>query len=285
MRRAFLAGLAIVACARSSPPPKPPITVHAAASLARPLRILADSFRVASGIPLRLEFGGSLELARRTTDLGAVADVLMLADDDIIAALLPSHTEWYVRFATSRLVVAHSLKSAGADSLTRDNWWRVLSASDVTVGRADSAIAPAGRHALSLLRRAEAYYQSPGLTRRLLGRSPQQLVRPNATELAALLESGEVDYIIEYESVARQFGFSYVALPGDLAPSVLYGAAVPRATTRRDDAVEFLAFMLGDRGTAIMRSADVDMLRTPVTLGRNVPPGISTLTRTVVSRE
>lgn len=275
----------MIACASPAPPPKPPITVHAAASLARPLRILADSFRVASGIPLRVEFGGSMELARRTTDLGAVADVLMLADDDVIAALLPSHTEWYVRFATSRLVVAHTTTSAGADSLTRDNWWRVLSANGVTVGRADSAIAPAGRHALSLLRRAEAYYQSPGLTRRLLEHSPQRVVRPNATELAALLESGEVDYVIEYESVARQFGFPYVSLPGDLAASVLYGAAVPRATTRHDDAVQFLAFLLGERGTAIMRNAHVDMLRTPVTLGRNVPPGISALTRTVVSRE
>lgn len=284
MHRAFLAVLALAACADPAPPPKPPITVHAAASLARPLRILADSFRIATGIPLRLEFGGSLELARRTTDLSSPPDVMLLADDDVIAALMPDHVEWYVRFATSRLVIAYAQKSRGADSVSGENWWRMLSAGGITVGRADSAIAPAGRHALGLLRRAEAYYQQPGLTTRLFERSPQRLVRPNATELAALLEAGEVDYIIEYESVARQFGFRYVTLPADLAPAVLYGAAVPRASTRRADAVQLLVFVLGDRGTRIMRDADVDMLRTPVTLGRNVPQEISSLTRTVVRR-
>lgn len=284
MHRAFLAVLALAACADTAPSPKPPITLHAAASLARPLRVLADSFRVTTGIPLRLEFGGSMELARRTTDLSSAPDVMMLADDDVIAALLPGHVEWYVRFATSRLVVAYTPRSARADSISTDNWWRVLSAEGVTVGRADSAIAPAGRHALGLLRRAEAYYQQPGLTSRLLARSTQRLVRPNATELAALLEAGEVDYVIDYESVARQFGFRYVTLPADLAPAVLYGVAVPRASTRRADAVQLVAFLLGDRGNRIMRDADVDMLRTPVTLGRNVPPEISSLTRTVVSR-
>lgn len=274
-----------MACADPAPPPKPPITVHAAASLARPLRVLADSFRVVSGVPLRLEFGGSMELARRTTDLASPPDVLLLADDDVVAALMPAHIEWYVRFATSRLVVAHTARSAGADSLTTDSWWRVLSAEGVTIGRADSAIAPAGRHALALLRRAETYYEQPGLQARLLARSTQPLVRPNATELAALLDAGQVDYIIEYESVARQFGFRYVVLPADLAPSVLYGAAVPRASTRRDDGVAFIAFLLGERGTRIMHDADVDVLRTPVTLGRNVPQEVAALSRTVVSRE
>ncbi len=237
---------------------------------------------MATGVPLRIEYGGSMELTRRTTDLGAPPDVLLLADDEVIAALMPSHLDWYVRFATSRLVVAYTNRSAGADSLSAENWWRMLSADGVTIGRADSAIAPAGRHALAVLRRAEGYYGEPGLSRRLIERSGSSLVRPNATELAALLAAGQVDFILEYESVARQFGFRYVQLPSDLAPSVLYGATVPRGGTRRDDAVQFIAFLLGDRSAGIMHAAHVDMLRVPVAIGRDIPPAIASLTRTVV---
>jgi ABC-type molybdate transport system substrate-binding protein len=133
-----------------------------------------------------------------------------------------------------------------------------------------------------VLRRAEAYYGQRGLAGRLLERSAARLVRPNATELAALLAAGEVDYILEYESVARQFGFRYVDLPADMAPTVVYGAAVPRATTRRQDAVEFIVFLLGDRGERLLRAGHVDFLRLPVALGRGIPPEIASLTRTVV---
>lgn len=284
MRRAFLA-LSLAACGDGREPPKPPIAVYAAASLARPLAILADSFRAASNVPVRAEFGGSLELSRRITDLGATPDVILLADDEVIAALMPAHVEWYVRFATSRLVVAYTGRSPGADSMTTESWPRVLTRAGVSIGRADSAIAPAGRHALRVLRRASDYYSDQGLSARLLERSTVRYVRPNATELAALLEAGEVDFILEYESVARQYGFRYVPLPADLAPAVLYGAAIPRAAPRTGDATAFVAFLLGDRGTRLLRAANVEAMGVPVALGRNIPPEVSALVRTVASHD
>lgn len=259
--------------------------MYAAASLARPLAAVGDSFRVASGVPVRLEFGGSLELARRVTDLGAVPDVLMLADDEVMAALMPRHVDWYARFATSSLVVAYTARSPGADSLTDANWWRVLARDGVSIGRADSAIAPAGRHALRLLRRASDFYREPRLSDRLLARAAQRYVRPNATELAALLEAGEVDFILEYEAVARQFGFRYVALPNDLAPAVLYGVTMARRSARAADATQFIAFLLGDRGTRILRAANLNALSVPVALGRNVPPEVSAVVRRVAAHD
>lgn len=281
VRRFLVAALFLAACRDSAEPPGPPLSVHAAASLARPLRALADSFRAETGVPLQIEFGGSLELSRRTTDLGTPPDILLLADDDVIASLMPEHIDWYVRFATSRLVVAYGERSRGADSITSENWWRVLSAPGVTIGRADSAVAPAGRHGVAVLRRAGVYYDQDDLTQRLLDRSGQRYVRPNATELAALLEAGEVDYILEYEAVARQFGFPYVRLPADLSPAVLYGVAVPAASPRHEAATQFVAFLLGGMGGDVLRASSLDVLRVPVALGRNIPPEIAALTRTV----
>ena len=283
MRRLLIITATVAACG-TPPPPEPPITVYAAASLARPLRVIADSFRLETRIPVQVELGGSLELSRRVTELGATPDVLLLADDEVIAALMPAHADWYARFATSTLVIAYRRQS-GPDSLSTDNWWEVLSRDGVTVGRADSALAPAGRHALGVLRRAEGYYGRPGLSARLLSRSPIRLVRPNASELAALLEAGEVDYILDYESVARQYGFSYVPLPADFAPRVLYGATVPRAAPRQAAGVRFVAYLLGARGERLLRAAQVEVLRVPVVLGRNVPDEISAVGRVMARME
>jgi molybdate/tungstate transport system substrate-binding protein len=263
--------------------PRPPITVFAAASLARPLKALADAFQRSANVSTLSELGGSLEQSRKLTDLGRVPDVLMLVDDDVVAALLPTHLDWYVRFATNRLVVAYGPTRDARDSLTSENWWRVLSRPNVRLGRADPSIAPAGKRALELLGRVSSYYQSPGLGDTLLARSSLRYMRPNATELAALLETGEVDYILEYESVARQYGFRFVALPADLAPAVLYGMSVPRQAPHLKAATEFIAFVLSEAGQQILRDAHVSVLQMPVAVGTNVPPEIATRVRTVAA--
>jgi molybdate/tungstate transport system substrate-binding protein len=276
-----LLALLLVACRERPEQPKPPITVFAAASLARPLKILADSFQDWTRVSMQAELGGSIEQARKITELGRIPDALLLVDEDVVAALMPTYIDWYVRFATNRIVVAYTPRSKHADSITSDNWWRILSRRDVTVGRADPAAAPAGRRALSVLRRTETYYQRPGLGDRLLARATLRYVRPNATELAALLETGEVDYILEYESVARQYGFSFVMLPEDLADAILYGISVPRQAAHFAEGVEFVAFVLSDEGKRILRDASVSVLSVPVAIGSAVPPEISQRVRIV----
>ena len=279
----FVLALFLAACAGQTERPKAPITVFAAASLARPLRVLADSFQRGARISTRAELGGSLEQARKITELGRNPDVLMLVDDEVVAGLMPTYIDWYVRFATNRVVVAYTSRSKHADSITSDNWWQILSRRDVSVGRADPAIAPAGRHALTVLRRAESYYRSPGLADRLMNRASLKYVRPNATELAALLETGEVDYILDYESVARQYRFKFVPLPDDLATAVLYSVSVPRQAEHFEEGVEFVEFVLSEQGKQILRASHVNVLSTPVAIGSAVPPEISQLVRTAAS--
>ena len=276
------AALLVVACGPSRPePPKSPITVFAAASLARPLSILADTFERRTRIPVQSELGGSIEHARKITELGRTPDVLMLVDEDVIAGLMPTHVDWYVRFARNQIVIAYTDRSKAASSINSENWWRTLLRPGVSVGRADPNIAPAGRRALALLRRAETFYQQRGLGDRLLAQAKLRYVRPNATELAALLETGEVDYILDYESVARQYGFRYISLPEELAEPVLYGIAVPRRAAHFAEGVQFAAFVLSEDGKRILRTANVNVLNVPVAIGSVIPPEISEHVRTV----
>ena len=234
-------------------------------------------------MPALVELGGSIEQSRKLTDLARTPDVLMLVDDEVVAALMPAHLDWYVRFATTRVVVAYTDKSAHADSISVDNWYRILTREDVRVGRADATLAPAGRHAMALLQRAEGAYGLPYLSERVLARSTLKYVRPNAGELAVLLETGEVDYILEYESVARQYGFKFLALPTELSLPVLYGVSVPRQATHAEAAVRFVAMLLSDDGKEILREAHVSMLRVPVALGTNVPTEITEVVRTLAA--
>ena len=274
----------VIACGetRDDPPPEP-ITIFAASSLAKPLEALADAFQGEAEVPVLAELGGSIEHSRKITDLGRTPDVLMLVDDEVIAALMPTHLDWYVRFATNRVVVAYTDSSAHADSITAENWYRMLVRDDVRVGRADATLAPAGRHALALLQRAEGVYGLPHLSERVLQRSTLRYVRPSAAELAVLLETGEVDYILEYESVARQYGFRFLALPTELSLPVLYGVSVPRQATHAESAVRFVASLLSDDGKKLMREAHVNMLRVPVALGTNIPTEITEVVRTLAA--
>src|SRR5687767_10973409 len=115
--RPFVA-LALVglACARgdgggtnTSARDEAPLVVFNAGSLARPLRAALDSFSVREGVRFEQEQAGSLETARKVTELGRVPDVIALADYEIFPQLLvPEHASWYARFARNRMVLAHT---------------------------------------------------------------------------------------------------------------------------------------------------------------------------------
>jgi molybdate/tungstate transport system substrate-binding protein len=274
---------ALLACGGRIETPKPPITVFAAASLARPLRVLADSFQQQRGYAVLIELGGSMEQSRKITDLGRVPDALLLVDDEVIAALMPAHLDWYARFATNRIGILYTPRSRFADSITAENWWGIVTRPDVQIGRADPSVAPVGKHALSMVRLAETYYRKPDLADSIMARAPLKNVRPNATELAALLETGEVDYILDYESVAKQYGFRFVELPQDLAPAILYGISVPRLAAQSAAGTAFVAYVLSDEGKRILSEAQISVLRIPVALGTNLPGPIADRVRSATS--
>ncbi len=265
------------------------------------MRAVADSFGRRERATVLLESGGSLEHARKVTELGRIPDVLALADHEVFPQLLmPRHVESYWQFARNRMVVAYTPRSRFAGEITAANWREILQRPDVDIGRPDPDRAPAGYRALLLLRLAESHYRDPGLGERLLARSPPRNMRGNAAELAGLLELGELDYIFEYESLARSHGFRFVTLPGEIdlgdaalgqryatasvrvtgrnprdsatfvgAP-ILYGVAIPRAAPHPAAAARFVDYLLGD-GNGIFRAAHVDMLDAPHRVSASVP--------------
>jgi len=212
-----------------------PLTVYAAGSLARPFRaLLAVYARRHPGLEVAQENSGSLEAARKLTELDRVPDVLAVADRQVIAGLLvPAHARWYATFASSAMVLAYTPASTGAREIGPANWWRVLLQPGVRTAHSDPALDPAGYRALMALQLAERHYRMPGLARRLARAVRPGDVRPKSADLIALLQTGEIDYAWEYEAVARQHGLRWVRLPpeidlGDPARAAGYARAAVR---------------------------------------------------------
>ena len=298
---ALLAGSAPACGGPASGGGRDTVVAYVAASIAQPVRAVADSLGRRTGAVMLTESGGSLEHARKVTELGRVPDLLLLADHEVFSQLLmPAHVQWYAQFARDRMVIAYTPRSRFAAEVGTASWRQVLQRSGVEVGRPDPERAPAGYRTLLLLQLAEAHYGDPGLAARVLARSPPRNFRANAAELAALLAAGELDYIFEYESLARSHGFRYVALPReiDLSDAALadryatasvrvvgrtprdtvtftgapirYGLSIPRGAAHPRAASRFAEYLLGP-GSETLRRAHVDLLDVPVIVGTGAP--------------
>lgn len=279
------------------------LTVYNAASIARPLRALADSFTAKTGITVVQESQSSLELARRLTEFNEIPDVIALADWRVFPTMLaPKWVDSWWLFARNRLVIAYTDKSRHAAEMANDGWRHVLTQSDVETGRADPNTDPSGYRTLMAFQLAEAHYREPGLAGRLLAAAPSRNVRPREADQVGMLQAGALDYIWTYENLARGASLKYVTLPpqvdlGNPADSltyaratvrvagkqrgdsvtfhgepILYGVAVPVAAPDSSVARQFVQFMLGIDGRRILRNASLDALDTPIAAGRAAVP-------------
>ncbi len=311
-RRAAIALLGAIAtwaagaCARGGRGGREAIIVYNAGSLTRPLRAVLDTFASREHVRVEQESAGSLETARKLTELHKIPDVVALADIEVFPQLLvPSHASWYVAFARNRMVIAYTPRSRFASEITSENWWQVLQRPGVEVGRSDPNLDPNGYRTLLTMQLAERYYRQPDLAARLLATAPPRNVRPKEADLVGVLQAGELDYIWSYESLAQAAGLRYVHLPspidlGSPADSAFYAQAVVRVTGRtpRDTLVvrgrpilyalsiplgaphpdlarRFVAFLLSAEGRRVLRAARLDVLDTPVVVGSGLPTAVS----------
>jgi molybdate/tungstate transport system substrate-binding protein len=282
--------------------PADTLVLFLAASLAKPLQPVLDSYAARTGTVVQRESGASLEHARKITELHRIPDVLMLADADVFPQLLvPKYASWYAEFARNRMVVAYTPRSRHAAEISQNSWPRILRAKDVEVGRTDPNLAPVGYRTMLMLKLAQKFYREPGLANALLANAPPRNMRANAAELAALLSSGELDYIYDYQSVAEANGFRFVTLPPQIDLSdpararlydgvsvrvrgstgrdsvefhgapIVYGLSIPRNAPHARAALAFLEYLESPAVLARLRAAHVDMLDGLAITGTGAP--------------
>ncbi len=260
------------------------LVISHAGSLAVPFKEIAKAFnKEHPNVKVLREAAGSRACARKISDLGRRCDVMASADYTVIDTLLvPEHAQWNIKFATNEMTIVYHEKSRGSADIRADNWHRVLLRNDVAFGRSDPNADPCGYRAVLTVKLAEKHYRIPGLAAKLLAKDRKYL-RPKETDLLALLEAGEIDYIFLYRSVAEQHKLKRLLLPDEInlkkpelsgfyktasveisgkkpgtkitkkgAPMV-YGVTIPRNAPNPRAALAFVAFLLDEKkGMAIM---------------------------------
>jgi molybdate/tungstate transport system substrate-binding protein len=197
------------------------ITVFNAGALALPLRQALDSFALGgtpgSALTANQESAGSVQTVRKVVDLGRTPDVVAVADTALFGSFLSGRLDGPVMtLGRTRLVLAYTDQSRFASEVNSANWAAVTTRPGVQVGRSDPNLDPAGYRALMAMQLAAKYYKQPDLGDRLRAAAPPADMRPKSADLTALLQTGNLDYAWEYESVARTLGLRYVVLPAEV---------------------------------------------------------------------
>ncbi|MBI5549192.1 MAG: substrate-binding domain-containing protein, partial [Deltaproteobacteria bacterium] len=140
-----LAACQVLGCTR----PREVVVFHAA-SLRRVFADAAQRYREANpGVRLRLEPSGSQVAIRKVTEQGARADLVAVADAQLVEKMMvPRYAAWNLEFATNEVVLAYQQHSRFTEETDAGSWPEVLLRPGVRLGRVDPDTAPLGYHTL-----------------------------------------------------------------------------------------------------------------------------------------
>lgn len=279
---------------------KEELVIFYASTLAYPMRKLTREFiKLHPGIKISCEASGSREAARKISELKRKADLLMLADYQVIEDLLiPENTDWYINFARNRMVIVFTEHSKYADEINSENWYKILSRKDVRFGRVNPNLAPLGYRTLFVWQLADLYYKHRGegksIYDRLYENCPPNNIRNEEVELLPLLQSLALDYAFEYLSIAKQHHLRFIELPEALdlsnpklddwyrkakvmvsgrnpgeystlyGSSIVYALTIPRDAPHPKLAIEFIRFLFSEIGQKIMQESGQPIIMPPI---------------------
>jgi molybdate/tungstate transport system substrate-binding protein len=219
--------------------------------------------------------------------------------------MVPQYADWYGIFARNQMVLIYTPSSKFAKDINSSNWFEILLRTGVQSGHSDPDADPAGYRTLLVWQLAAKYYQKPDLYEQLNKTVPAKNIRPKSVELVALLESGELDYIYGYRSVAEQNKLPFITLPSEIDLSdpskadlystvsvevagsrpgekktmkglpILFALTIPKNAPHKHLAAEFIRFALSSEGQEIMKRRHLTLVSPPLAndLGK-LPAGL-----------
>lgn len=218
----FTAGLILITFfGGSAQKPQLPLSgelvIFHAGSLSVPMKEISAEFKkIHPEVTIFMESAGSVDCARKITDLNKPCDILAAADYKVIDnMLIPKYSAWSIKFVSNEMCIVYTEKSRNASQINAKNWYEILQKKDVAYGRADPNSDPCGYRSVMTMQLAEKFYKKPGLAN-LLTAKDGNYMRPKEVDLVALLESQSVDYIFLYKSVAIQHNLKYLVLPAEV---------------------------------------------------------------------
>ena len=287
------------------------LTVFAAGTLAVPFREIDEAFQQKHGDrTVHAEFGGSVKMAKQITDLHQAADILAVADFSVIPKYLfgaggqTAYADWYAGFARNAITLVYTDKSKFAGEISSSNWYQLLARPGVEIGRSDPDTDPSGYQTVQMLSLAEKFYAAPGIADKILANAPRTNMRDTETNLVAALQLGQIDYLAIYRSDALQHHFKFLELPpkidlsdpafsafyaegvahtknGDLTGKpIVYAITILTQSAHADLARDYVAFVLGPEGQAIMQKNGFGRFDPPYAVNPDkMPPSLGAMVK------
>jgi molybdate/tungstate transport system substrate-binding protein len=169
-------------------------------------------------------------------------------NDSLTGAANGDWESWYITFAQSPLVIGYNPSSKFAAEFKTKPWYQVLQEPDIRIGRTAPQFDPKGELTLTLLKRAETFYNSPGLSEKIIGRPTV----PEDIEIA-LLQSGALDVGFFYSAETTDAKTPAVSLPPEITLKAVYTITILHRAPNPEGAAEFIAFLLGSDGQNLLK--------------------------------
>ena len=227
------------------------LKVVSAGSLLQPFAEAETAFEAEHpGVDVQIEGHGSIQAIRQVTDLHRPIDMVAVADASLIPDLMfrkdpatgNNFSDSFRVFAKNTMVIAYTNKSRYAGEITTDNWYEVLMRPDVRVGFSNPMLDAAGYRTMMVAMLADTYYHNETIFPVIIGdhfnpnitllhsgdrrrvelpevmkpADSKVVIRDGSMYVLSLLESGGIDYAIEYISVAEGHDLMWIDLPAEI---------------------------------------------------------------------
>ena len=218
---------------------------------------VGPAFDKASGDTFQGYAGGSSGLANQIKGKLRQGDVFVSAspkvNDSLTGAANGDWVSWYITFAQSPLVIGYNGSSKFAADLKSKPWYQVLQEPGIKIGRTDAKLDPKGALTVTLMKQAETFYKSAGLSEKIIGApdNPAQVL-PEET-LVGRLQSGQLDVGFFYSTETADAKIPALSLPAEIAPKAVYTVTILHNAPNADGADKFVAFLLGTDGQNVMK--------------------------------
>jgi len=234
---------------------------------------LGPAFQSATGYTVSGVSAGSKDLASEIKAGTQQGDVFISAAPVVNASLMgPANgnwVSWYASFASSPLLLAYNPSSSFARELKTKPWYEVVGQSGFLLGRTDPATDPKGVLAVQALNEAASKYRQPALAAiasSSSGEFPEQT-------LVGELQAGQLDAGFFYAVEASAAHLSTVPLRGLKTLTATYTVTILNRAPHAAAARAFVAFLLGQKGRAIMAAHGMQAISPPKVKGA-VPAGV-----------
>lgn len=281
------------------------MTIFHAGSLEPPFGEAEPQFEDQYGVEVNREAKGSVASTQKITQQGRSADVLGVSDYRLIRdRIIPDYGKWYCIFQTNAMTIHYTSDSTGADEISTDNWWEVLTRDGVSIGHSDPAVDPGGYRAVMTQQLGKIAFDGS----KLYDDATYQKLRDNSvvptgteTKLVGQLQSGKLDYALNYRSVGTTADVQMVGLQpqvdlskataeyakhyakatvetesGDFSGApIAYGMTVPGVANAPGLGAKWVEFMLSEPGRQIQEAkgfVPVDPAVVPAS-GQDAVPG------------